>query len=79
MDPHDYDLRPAYRRMAEFEQQAQHDKLVKTLKEASKEQQPSFWRRAIGYSLIRLGQRLARTSIKSAFVGQTPSSATKDE
>src|SRR4051812_1549373 len=61
------------RKIAEFQQQAEHDRTVKEFKEAVKEQRPSFWQRLTRHYLYRKGKPSASTPLKTPYGKQAPS------
>lgn len=77
MEMYGYELEVAHRKMAELEQQAARDGIVKELKEARRKQRLSIWDRLI--RLIKAGKRPTRASLKSAYNRQSPSGGSGDE
>lgn len=67
MNKKNYELEVVYRRMAEYQQQAERDAQVKELKEADREQRISIWRRLFGGGASKADQRPTRATNQPAY------------
>ncbi len=56
-----YDLEIAYRKMSELHKQAEHDAVVKELKEEKRKHSISFWRKIFGQRMIKSAKPIKQT------------------